>query len=100
MKQVSSPSPDVHDHFYFRNHLCITFELLGMNLYELIKKNNFHGFSLSVVRRIAIALLKCLCSGFVRAAKFFFGPSDPTSVVWCFVALPKPPPQTCSTKSA
>lgn len=31
-----------------------------MNLYELIKKNNFHGFSLSVVRRIAIALLKCL----------------------------------------
>ena len=31
-----------------------------MNLYELIKKNNFHGFSLNVVRRIAIALLKCL----------------------------------------
>ena len=48
------------DYFYFRNHLCITFELLGMNLYELIKKNNFHGFSLNVVRRIGIALLKCL----------------------------------------
>ena len=47
-------------YFYFRNHLCITFELLGMNLYELIKKNNFHGFSLNVVRRIGIALLKCL----------------------------------------
>ena len=48
------------DYFYFRNHLCISFELLGMNLYELIKKNNYHGFSLNVVRRIAIALLKCL----------------------------------------
>lgn len=48
------------DYFYFRNHLCISFELLGMNLYELIKKNNFHGFSLNVVRRIAIAMLKCL----------------------------------------
>nr|XP_002121895.4 dual specificity tyrosine-phosphorylation-regulated kinase 4 isoform X1 [Ciona intestinalis] len=47
--------------FYFRNHLCITFELLGMNLYELIKKNNFQGFSLPLIRRIAHALLKCLC---------------------------------------
>merc|ERR1719422_948125 len=46
------------EYFYFRNHLCITFELLGMNLYELIKKHNFQGFSLSVVRRIAI--LRCL----------------------------------------
>lgn len=31
-----------------------------MNLYELIKKHNFQGFSLSVVRRIAIAILRCL----------------------------------------
>ncbi|CAG5107131.1 Oidioi.mRNA.OKI2018_I69.chr1.g3161.t1.cds [Oikopleura dioica] len=48
------------EHFTFRNHLCITFELLGMNLYELIKKHSFQGFSLSVVRRIAIAILRCL----------------------------------------
>ncbi|KAL4659447.1 dual specificity tyrosine-phosphorylation-regulated kinase 4-like [Arapaima gigas] len=48
------------EHFYFRNHLCITFELLGMNLYELIKKNNFHGFSMSQVRRYAFSLLRCL----------------------------------------
>lgn len=27
--------------FYFRNHLCITFELMSINLYELIKQNNF-----------------------------------------------------------
>ena len=26
------------EHFNFRNHVCITFELLSMNLYELIKK--------------------------------------------------------------
>ncbi|CBY31212.1 unnamed protein product [Oikopleura dioica] len=48
------------EHFTFRNHLCITFELLGMNLYELIKKHSFQGFSLSVVRRIGIAILRCL----------------------------------------
>ncbi|GAB1610898.1 dual specificity tyrosine-phosphorylation-regulated kinase 4-like [Argonauta hians] len=47
-------------YFYFRNHLCITFELLGMNLYQLIKRNNFQGFSVSLVRKFAIALLQCL----------------------------------------
>uniref|UniRef100_A0A1A8QN79 dual-specificity kinase n=1 Tax=Nothobranchius rachovii TaxID=451742 RepID=A0A1A8QN79_9TELE len=48
------------EHFYFRNHLCISFELLGVNLYELIKKNNFQGFSLALIRRFAHALLRCL----------------------------------------
>lgn len=48
------------DHFYFRNHLCISFELMGMNLYELIKKNNFQGFSLALIRRFAYSLLQCL----------------------------------------
>lgn len=36
------------DYFNFRNHKCITFELLNINLYELIKKNKFQGFSLMV----------------------------------------------------
>ncbi|XP_058512092.1 dual specificity tyrosine-phosphorylation-regulated kinase 4 isoform X1 [Ochotona princeps] len=48
------------DFFYFRNHLCITFELLGINLYELMKNNSFQGFSLSIVRRFTLSLLKCL----------------------------------------
>ncbi|XP_036431249.1 dual specificity tyrosine-phosphorylation-regulated kinase 4-like [Colossoma macropomum] len=48
------------DYFYFRNHLCITFELLGPNLYELVKKNRYHGLSQALVCRIAQALLKCL----------------------------------------
>ncbi|XP_072519312.1 dual specificity tyrosine-phosphorylation-regulated kinase 4 isoform X2 [Salminus brasiliensis] len=30
------------------------------NLYELIKKNNFQGFSLALIRRFAHSLLKCL----------------------------------------
>nr|XP_020857099.1 dual specificity tyrosine-phosphorylation-regulated kinase 4 isoform X2 [Phascolarctos cinereus] len=48
------------DFFYFRNHLCITFELLGINLYELLKNNSFQGFSLSVIRRFTLSVLKCL----------------------------------------
>ncbi|KAJ8002753.1 hypothetical protein DPEC_G00162220, partial [Dallia pectoralis] len=48
------------EYFYFRNHLCISFELLGVNLYELIKKNNFQGFSLALIRRFSHSLIKCL----------------------------------------
>ncbi|XP_010881813.3 dual specificity tyrosine-phosphorylation-regulated kinase 4 isoform X1 [Esox lucius] len=48
------------EYFYFRNHLCISFELLGVNLYELIKKNNFQGFSLALIRRFTHSLIKCL----------------------------------------
>ncbi|XP_069106811.1 uncharacterized protein [Argopecten irradians] len=48
------------EYFCFRNHLCITFELMGMNLYELIKKNNFQGFSIALIRRFAFSLLQCL----------------------------------------
>ncbi|KAG8170494.1 hypothetical protein JTE90_002954, partial [Oedothorax gibbosus] len=48
------------DHFYFRNHLCITFELMGCNLYELIRKNQYQGFSLGLIRRFAFSLVQCL----------------------------------------
>ena len=50
----------VLESFEFRNHQCITFELLSMNLYELIKKNKFHGFTLQLVRKFAHSLLQCL----------------------------------------
>ncbi|XP_076325984.1 dual specificity tyrosine-phosphorylation-regulated kinase 4-like isoform X2 [Tachypleus tridentatus] len=49
------------DHFYFRNHLCITFELMGLNLYELIKKNSYQGLSLALIRRLSHSLVQCLC---------------------------------------
>lgn len=52
------------DHFIFRNHVCITFELLSMNLYELIKKNKFQGFSLALVRKFAHSILQCMDSLF------------------------------------
>ena len=48
------------DYFYFRNHLCITFECLSINLYEFIKNNNFQGLSLGLIRRFAIQLLASL----------------------------------------
>ncbi|KAG4031897.1 hypothetical protein MFRU_008g02510 [Monilinia fructicola] len=46
--------------FYFRGHLCISTELLDMNLYELIKSNAFRGFSLKIVRRFTKQMLSSL----------------------------------------
>ncbi|CAG8514895.1 9166_t:CDS:10 [Ambispora gerdemannii] len=48
------------DHFYFRNHLCIAFELLSINLYEFIKTNSFQGFSLGLIKRFCTQLLNSL----------------------------------------
>lgn len=61
-RDVESTLNVVHmmDYFYFRNHLCITFELLSINLYEFIKNNNFQGVSLGLIRRFAIQLLTAL----------------------------------------
>eukprot|EP00163_Fabomonas_tropica_P027105 TRINITY_DN5133_c0_g3_i1.p1 TRINITY_DN5133_c0_g3~~TRINITY_DN5133_c0_g3_i1.p1 ORF type:complete len:339 (-),score=53.41 TRINITY_DN5133_c0_g3_i1:542-1558(-) len=48
------------EYFYFRHHLCITFELLSLNLYEFLKSNKFHGLSLGLIRRISVQLLTSL----------------------------------------
>lgn len=46
--------------FYFRGHLCISTELLDMNLYELIKAHAFRGFSLRIIRRFTKQILSSL----------------------------------------
>ena len=48
---------NLHDHFIFRNHLCIGFELMSINLFELLKENRFHGLSFSLIRVILRQLL-------------------------------------------
>jgi len=46
--------------FYFRNHLCITFEMLSINLYEFVKANGFQGLSMGLIRRFAVQLVTAL----------------------------------------
>uniref|UniRef100_A0A0G4FMV7 Protein kinase domain-containing protein n=1 Tax=Chromera velia CCMP2878 TaxID=1169474 RepID=A0A0G4FMV7_9ALVE len=48
------------DFFVFRSHLCIAFEVLNMNLFELIKANNHQGIPLRAIRTIASQLLQAL----------------------------------------
>lgn len=41
----------------WRRHVCIVFELLSDNLYELIIRNNYEGLSEELIRRFAIQIL-------------------------------------------
>ncbi|EPQ29288.1 uncharacterized protein PFL1_03043 [Pseudozyma flocculosa PF-1] len=48
------------DTFIHAKHLCLVFELLSSNLYELIKQNSFRGLSTSLVRVFTAQLLDAL----------------------------------------
>ena len=47
------------EEFTFRNHRCLVFDVLSMNLYELLKKNNHQGLDKPIVKNYA----KQLCDG-------------------------------------
>ena len=59
-KDVDSNIIHMKDNFVFRDHLCITFELMSINLYELMKANSFKGLSLNHIRKIAVEMLKAM----------------------------------------
>ncbi|KAJ3382300.1 Dual specificity tyrosine-phosphorylation-regulated kinase [Entophlyctis sp. JEL0112] len=48
------------DSFYFRGHLCIVFELLGINLYEWVKSGGFRGIHMGVLKVFSLQILECL----------------------------------------
>lgn len=61
-KDTSDKHNVIHmlDHFVFRGHLCITFEMLAGDLYGELKKGGFKGFSVERVRAAAVDLVQCL----------------------------------------
>jgi dual specificity tyrosine-phosphorylation-regulated kinase 2/3/4 len=48
------------DHLIFRNHLCIVFDILSLNLYEVLKSYSFEGLPLSIVKNITAQLALAL----------------------------------------
>lgn len=50
----------LYDHFISKEHLCIVFELLNENLYELLKQNYFQGISLNSIRFIIKQILEAV----------------------------------------
>ncbi|CCM01143.1 uncharacterized protein FIBRA_03191 [Fibroporia radiculosa] len=50
----------LRDSFIHKNHLCLVFELLSSNLYELIKQNQFQGLSTQLVKVFTAQLLDAM----------------------------------------
>eukprot|EP00760_Papus_ankaliazontas_P036362 PhM_4_TR8294/c0_g1_i1/m.42139/K08825/DYRK1; dual specificity tyrosine-phosphorylation-regulated kinase 1 len=47
-------------YFTWKDHLCLVFELLSFNLYDLIKFTKFQGVSLNLIRKFTAQLLRTL----------------------------------------
>jgi dual specificity tyrosine-phosphorylation-regulated kinase 2/3/4 len=69
------------DSFMFRNHLVITFEMLSINLYDFLRRNNFEGVSESLVRRFAIQLLIAL--SYLREQNVVHCDMKPENILLC-----------------
>ncbi|KAL3107514.1 hypothetical protein niasHT_014231 [Heterodera trifolii] len=50
----------LRNHFVWRRHLCLVFELLSYNLYDLLRNTNFHGVSLNLTRKFGQQLAATL----------------------------------------
>jgi len=51
----------LHEHFLFRGHQCLVFEMLSYNLYDLLRHTGFKGVSLNLIRKFGKQILKALC---------------------------------------
>ncbi|KAF7306059.1 Protein kinase [Mycena chlorophos] len=65
LNKNSDPNDEHHilrlrDSFIHRSHLCLVFELLSSNLYELIKQNQFQGLSTQLVKVFMAQLLDAM----------------------------------------
>lgn len=48
------------NYFSFRNHICITFELISINLYEFLRLNSFKGLSIPLIKCFTLQILNSL----------------------------------------
>lgn len=49
-----------YDFFIFRSHICITFEILSKNLYEIVEQNNFKPLPPKLIRLYSLQILSAL----------------------------------------
>ncbi|KAH7586487.1 Serine/Threonine protein kinases active-site signature [Nakaseomyces glabratus] len=71
----------MHDSFVHKNHLCLVFELLSNNLYELLKQNKFHGLSIQLIRTFTIQILDSLCV--LKDSKLIHCDLKPENILLC-----------------
>ncbi|KAM7273808.1 hypothetical protein ACFE04_028472 [Oxalis oulophora] len=76
----------IYDYFVHHRHLCICFELLDTNLYELIKMNQFRGLSLSIVQLFSKQILRGLA--LLKDAGIIHCDLKPENILLCTSAKP------------
>ncbi|KAH9771261.1 Dual specificity protein kinase YAK1-like [Citrus sinensis] len=76
----------IYEYFVCQRHLCICFELLDSNLYELIKINHFRGLSLSIVQLFSKQILRGL--SLLKDAGIIHCDLKPENILLCTRAQP------------
>ncbi|XP_060933242.1 dual specificity tyrosine-phosphorylation-regulated kinase 4-like [Limanda limanda] len=59
-KNSSANIVHMKEHFYFRNHLCITFDLFDGDLYRVMKRKEKHRVTEDELKGYTVDILKCL----------------------------------------
>jgi len=65
------------EHFMFRGHQCLVFEMLSYNLYDLLRHTSFKGVSLNLIRKFGKRILKALCFLALRDVSVIHAASNP-----------------------
>lgn len=71
----------MHDSFVHKSHLCLVFELLSNNLYELLKQNQYHGLSMQLIKIFTKQMLDSLCV--LKDSKLIHCDLKPENVLLC-----------------
>ncbi|VDO69767.1 unnamed protein product [Schistosoma margrebowiei] len=87
LNRCDFPIINLYEHFTFRKHICMTFELLNINLYDLLKLNKFTGLPRDRVRRISFQVLKAL--QFIQKAGIIHCDLKPENILLVWPQLPE-----------
>ena len=77
------------DSFSDKSHLCLVFELLDLNLYELLKQNQFRGLPLSLIRHFVRQILQAM--GVMEEAGIIHCDLKPENILLSSATLQRPP---------
>uniref|UniRef100_A0A0K2T052 Protein kinase domain-containing protein n=1 Tax=Lepeophtheirus salmonis TaxID=72036 RepID=A0A0K2T052_LEPSM len=66
--------------FNYYGHMCLTFELLGLSVFDFLKENNYHPYSLDQVRHITYQL--CYAVKYIHSCKLTHTDLKPENILF------------------
>ncbi len=84
LNQRVDPNDEHHimrlkDKFVHKGHICLVLELLSLNLYQLLKQNQFNGLSINLIKEFTAQMLDALCT--FKDAELIHGDLKPENVL-------------------